>query len=753
MMRHRSRSLLVALIISCGMLAGPAVANGPPPPPVFDCIVSVLNIPAGVEQGDPILVEWAAFSTGTITATWVEYRRSTTPTWTQLASQAGPGPFTVTIPTTGFAAGDSVLVRAREESTPGNCESATHTVTITAGQETCVAEILSAPASVAQGGDVLVQWRGQSNRTIPHMNLHYSINGGGELPGPVYTGGAGLHTFTDTISTAGLAVGASIAIRAHVRTSDNTNCYSGYAYVSVAAPAAPCEVTILSYPTQVEQGQDIVVTYRIQTTRASNHAHLHYRLSNQVNETPLLPLHSVTPGTTQFTDAIPTSGFAVGSIVVFRGHVAVTNPVTNCYSANRTCLITQPGASSCSTSITQIPTSVEQGADIPVDWEVTSNSAGTSTVIWRPTGSWWRPGPSVSLPGPVVGAPYSGAVDIGTPTVGRVIEVKSRITNGTGKCYSDSSFVTVTGPAAECETEITSIPGAVEQGNPVPVTFEATSNSDGWAAILWRVQGSYWRDGGTTRFTGPIVDRSFSASVDVGAPAAGTVLEFMSRVINATTRCYSAVSPVTIAQPGVSCAVDVTSAPASVDQGDPIPVQWQATSNSPGWTAILWRPQGSWWRDGGTFRFNNPIISEAFSASVNVGTPGVGAVIELRARVINASETCYSDIEETTITAVGGSGAGAQSAGDGAAGLGIVSASAGAEGVSVVVQVTAAPGAASTVWVEWSADGQIARTAEQSGTGSYRAVFALPAAAKQAQARGVIDGVSVRSEAKAVGGA
>jgi hypothetical protein len=390
-----------------------------------------------------------------------------------------------------------------------------------------------------------------------------------------------------------------------------------------------------------------------------------------------------------------------------------------------------------------------------VTWQVTSGSAGTTTVVWRPVSSWWRPGPSRTLTGPVTDASFSDSVNIGVPTIGTVIEVRSRVTNATGKCYSATSNVTVVDTPAECATEITSIPTTVAPGDDVPVTFEATSSTRGWAAILWRVQGSYWHDGGTTGFPGPILNQSFSRTVDVGSQSAGTVLEFRSRVINATTRCYSPISQVTVQAPGPACEVEITSAPGSVAQGDPIPVQWRASSSTPGWTAILWRPRGSYWRDGGMFSFSSAIVDQAYSRDVNIGVPGVGTVIELRARIINASQKCYSDVEETTVDMPGGQGESAPSSAgvQGTAGLAIAGVEAGADGVSVVVQVTAPSGLASTVAVQWlsSDGGQVARTAAQTGTGSYRAVFSLPASARQAQAVGVIGGVPAQSAAAAIG--
>jgi hypothetical protein len=83
----------------------------------------------------------------------------------------------------------------------------------------------------------------------------------------------------------------------------------------------------------------------------------------------------------------------------------------------------------------------------------------------------------------------------------------------------------------------------------------------------------------------------------------------------------------------------------------------------------------------------------------------------------------------------------------------IISAARAGGRVTVVVQVSAGPQASSAVAVEWAAaEGTLARTPEQAGSGSYRAAFVLPGTAQRVQATGMIGGAPVHSEAKAVAG-
>lgn len=308
----------------------------------------------------------------------------------------------------------------------------------------------------------------------------------------------------------------------------------------------------------------------------------------------------------------------------------------------------------CETTISSAPASVEPGATIPVQWQVTSSSSGYAAILWRPQGGYWSDGGTQAFSGPIANQTFSASVDVGTLAGGVTVELMSRVINTETKCYSDIETVEVISSGPDCETAITSAPSTVEPGETIPVQWRVTSSTSGYTAILWRRQGSWWRDGGTFAVSGPVTDQTFSKDVNVGSISSGTTLELMSRIINASGSCYSDAQTVTVQSSGPACEVTLDPLAATVEQGDTVAASWQATSTSSGYTAILWRPQGSWWRDGGTFSFPGPISNQSYSKNVNVGTPAVGTVLELRARVINQSTTCYSDTQTVTVTVAGG---------------------------------------------------------------------------------------------------
>ena len=483
------------------------------------CATDLVAPPPTVASGDDLEIAWAAAADADIIHTHLHYllpgdtaeRGSAV-----LTAAAGHHVFAATLPTAALPTGAVVRVRSHVAVAGGvSCYSSYSEVVVVPGGALCAVALDDVPAEIEAGEDLPITWSFVCGTGAPHANLHYSGHGGAwERPGPVHSEGPGQHQFTDLLPVSLWPAGTVIHVRGHVRTAGGQDFYTPLQDVLIREPPVPCSTSLFSVPATVQEGFGFAVQWFAQAEDEIIHTNVHYRRQGEAREHPT----PVEQGVGLFTTQIDAGGYGAGTVLILRSHV-LTRSGVNCYSDERTVTIV-PASGPCEAAITSAPTEAQSGEPVGVDWAVTSPGPGRTELIWQPVGSW----PRVGLVRDIAAAgewSFEGDLDLGTPSVGRQIDIWPRVYYPGGRCEGAPVRVTITAPGDGASAAAVGAPTVqvvrVERGEGHVIVAVAVSLPGEGACRV----GLTWRDrGGQSHRTSPQTGRGrFRAAFHLPADA------------------------------------------------------------------------------------------------------------------------------------------------------------------------------------------------------------------------------------------
>lgn len=423
-------------------------------PPVDDlCAATITIIPATVQQGDPLVVDWNVVNTDALVHTNIHYRRSqdlgeqgTLPVFA-----AGPNSstdFMTTIDTTPYVPGTVLAVRAHGQTAAGiDCFSATSQVTITTPDDPpCSAQITLFPSRTPPTGSILIGWNASAEEEIVRASLQWRLTTGPQWrlavnhATPAAPLAAGQYSFDDIFAIPGLQGGEIILVRAEVRTLSGWQCFSNEVRISVVTAAAACSAGITNAPATADQGAMVPIQWSLTHGVPIPHANLHWRYATEpLSAERAGPVRSFGPGAYVLTQTIGPVAVAQAQPILVRGHV-MGNDGTQCFSGEVQIDIN----ASCTTDITGIPQTVMEGDTFGVSWTATAaqdvNIARLEVRIGGdPT---WLSGPN--HPFAAGTANFTDQAFAGTLSPGTTLTFRSRVvTTGGVQCFSPEYTVTI----------------------------------------------------------------------------------------------------------------------------------------------------------------------------------------------------------------------------------------------------------------------------------------------------------------------
>lgn len=290
----------------------------------------------------------------------------------------------------------------------------------------------------------------------------------------------------------------------------------------------------------------------------------------------------------------------------------------------------------CRTAITALPFAVTVGEDALVRWTVESNrQVIESHILYRDSTQ-----PTDQLGPTRMGTgEFNATINTGQFALGTTVVARPWARTDTGHvCLGDEWTIRIVGPP--CSTRIIGVPDTVEEGDPIPVTWEAGGTEE-----IIHTNIHVRRAGTLTEWPGPTLYQSagtFTDNIPTTAFVVGDVLQVRSHVqTRRGDNCYSVPYSVAIVpRTDTICYTTIDSIPLGVEHGDPLDVTFSVTG--PG-TVI--HANVHWRVTGATSENPLPVHMGTGTWTDTLGTSGfaVGTTLIVRSHArTDAGQNCYS---------------------------------------------------------------------------------------------------------------